>query len=357
MRGETRKERETSITVDHLDHFNDVGARQVVGCLRRLLIAHNSEPVKCLSTISKLNLAGVLNGIHRHFLYIRLNGFCLSQPVTSKLRKLGRALQRARALSQAKENFDESCDYFAARIFEVGKASRDAGNLDEADFCFDLSLKIWKDLHGDTDHPDIAATFYELGKVSQEAGDLRRALQCFHKSLAINLSLRQNSDQSVIAAILLELGKMSRQAVDLHQAEEHLDRCLNILRCLHKERGHPDIVATRYELLQVSLQAAKLDRSRAEQHFDKILPLLDFFGSFWSWRGDGGVNYIRGVLNEEKKASQEAQELYQVRRSLLHYSDPLPLLPSLRPKYPHISAAVHQQRGSKLLHSWFRWFR
>lgn len=148
-----------------------------------------------------------------------------------------------------------------ARVFT------DAGNMDTAAKCFELSLKTGR---AENDQALVATATSNLGEVYRRQGDTQLAVDCHQQALALANEIK---DHSVEGTALNGLGMDNLQLGNAHQALQYFEKALALARETRDKQGEMAVLGNIGSVYQ---QVG--DILRSIQYFEQVLGIARQLG-------------------------------------------------------------------------------
>jgi tetratricopeptide (TPR) repeat protein len=132
-------------------------------------------------------------------------------------------------------------------------------------------LSVYRRLHGDTDHPDIASSLHDLSSDLFVLGDYQHARELGEQALAMYRRLHGDIDHPDIANGVTNLADVLFALGDYQHARELFEQALAMYRRLYGDADHPAIAAN-LNSLGIAL-TVRGDHQRARELYEQALAM------------------------------------------------------------------------------------
>jgi len=129
----------------------------------------------------------------------------------------------------------------------VGGALMDTGDLAQAVRVFELSLTVYRRIHGTDQHRDVASTLNNMANVLWKQGKLTEALTQYERVLEIDRARLGTDEHPDVASTLNNMAVILQEQGKLTEALTQYERVLEIYRALFGTDEHPDVRPTSFK--------------------------------------------------------------------------------------------------------------
>jgi len=206
--------------------------------------------------------------------------------------------------SQGKENDKVIKKMEGTAFMLLGNLYLSKGNLNNAEECYDKSLKIHEDLFGDK-HADVATSFNKLGILYYNMGNISKAEEFYLKALRIRLMVF-GENHSEVASSLNNLAQLNFHQGNYPEAEGMYLKSLKVFQNLFGENHSK--VAISYNNLGL-LYDHMGDLAKAEQFYLHCLKIRQ--NLFTEDHSEVATLYNNlGVLYDNMEQPEKSEEFY-----------------------------------------------
>ena len=152
---------------------------------------------------------------------------------------------------------------------DVGNVYYLKGQYEKALKAYNQSLTLYKAVHSNFCHPDIAITYRRVGNVYKSQREYTKALKFHEKSRAIRKAVHGDVNHPEIAADDFNIGSVYKLQGEYMKALEFHQRSLNIKKSVHGDVNHPDIAVSYINI--GSIYESQGEYTKALQFHEKSL--------------------------------------------------------------------------------------